>query len=290
MTTTWTAAATAKAREALPRLQRDLDAARVRLDELRGRLAAVERAAAALDPGADPDVAVAVRVAGETLPPLMVAAETAVAAAMAARREARSHLLPAEESAWSRIAAARQADHRRGEEMSAAQVRLGELQRGRAAALGVVREAGPGSNMAQLAAAEAEVRLRACFKTLRPTPRASPALPRWSVLTPIPLPVHRHQTRAGEVLQHGLRRPRRRAAVSTGSGNGAWPHRMIPSQSDATATVAEERRGGAIASYVTGRCIREGAQHAFDTRIDQRLIHRGTRWPAGHHSRAVPWL
>ncbi|MDP9472409.1 MAG: hypothetical protein M3Q71_17360 [Chloroflexota bacterium] len=68
-TPSWAQAAMTKAREALPRLQRDLDAARVRLDELRERLTAVERASAALDPDADPDVAVAVRVAGETLPP-----------------------------------------------------------------------------------------------------------------------------------------------------------------------------------------------------------------------------
>ncbi len=158
-TPTWAQAAMTTAREALPRLQRDLDAARVRLDERRGQLAAVERASAALDPDANPDVVVTIRVAAEVLPAMVAEAETAVAAAMAARREARSNLLPPDESPWSRIAAARQADHRRGEEMSAARVRLGELQRGRAAALGVVREAGPGSNMAQLAAAEAEVRL-----------------------------------------------------------------------------------------------------------------------------------
>ncbi len=68
-TPSWAQAAMTKAREALPRLQRDLDAARVRLDELRERLTAVERASATLDPDADPDVAVAVRVAGETLSP-----------------------------------------------------------------------------------------------------------------------------------------------------------------------------------------------------------------------------
>ncbi len=143
----------------MPRLQQDLDEARVHLDDLRQRQEAVQRAAAVLDPAADADLAMAVQVASELLPPMVVEAEAAVARATAARREARSNLLPAEESAWSRIAAARQADHRRGEEMSAARVRLGELQRGRAAALGVMREAGPGSNMTQLAAAEAEVRL-----------------------------------------------------------------------------------------------------------------------------------
>ncbi len=37
-TPTWAQAATTRAREALPRLQRDLDAARVRLDELRESL------------------------------------------------------------------------------------------------------------------------------------------------------------------------------------------------------------------------------------------------------------
>ncbi len=158
-TPSWAQAAATKARESLPRRQRDLDAARARLDELRSRMAAVERASAALDPDVNLDVAVTVRVAGETLPPLVVEAEVTVARATAARREARSNLLPAEEFAWSRIAAARQADHRRGEEMSAARVRLGELQRGRAAALGVVRETGPGSNMIVLAAAEAELRL-----------------------------------------------------------------------------------------------------------------------------------
>ncbi len=159
MTTTWAAAAEAKARGALPRLQAELDAARLHLDDLRQRMAAVERATAALDPDADPDVAVAVQVAGETLPPLVAAAEAVVVAAVTARREARSSLLPPDESPWSRIAAARQADRRRQGELDAVRSRVGELQRGRAAALGVVREAGPGSNMAQLAAAEAEVRL-----------------------------------------------------------------------------------------------------------------------------------
>ncbi len=157
--TTWTEAATAKSRAELPRLQRALDAARVHLDDLRQRQAAVQRAAAALDSDANSDLAVAVHVAAEVLPPLVAAAETAVVQAMAARREARSNLLPAEESVWSRIAAARQADSRRSEELSTARLRLGELQRGWAAALGVVREAGPGTNMTQLAAAEAEVRL-----------------------------------------------------------------------------------------------------------------------------------
>ncbi|MDP9471916.1 MAG: hypothetical protein M3Q71_14845 [Chloroflexota bacterium] len=159
MTTTWAAAAEAKARGALPRLQAELDAARLPLDDLRQRMAAVERATAALDPDADPDVAVAVQVAGETLPPLVAAAEAVVVAAVTARREARSSLLPPDESPWSRIAAARQADRRRQGELDAVRSRVGELQRGRAAALGVVREAGPGSNMTQLAAAEAELRL-----------------------------------------------------------------------------------------------------------------------------------
>ncbi len=158
-TPSWAQAAMAKSLEALPRLQRDLDAARTRLDELRERLAAVERASAVLDPEGDPDLVVAVRVAGETLPPLVAEAEAAVAAAMAARREARSALLPAEESPWSRISAARQANARSQGELDVVRLRLGELQRGRAAALGVMREAGPGSNMTQLAAAEAEVRL-----------------------------------------------------------------------------------------------------------------------------------
>ncbi len=158
-TPSWAQAAMAKSLEALPRLQRDLDAARTRLDELRERLAAVERASAVLDPEGDPDLVVAVRVAGETLPPLVAEAEAAVAAAMAARREARSALLPAEESPWSRISAARQANARSQGELDVVRLRLGELQRGRAAALGVVREAGPGSNMAALAAAEAELRL-----------------------------------------------------------------------------------------------------------------------------------
>ncbi len=161
VTPSWAQAAMTKAREALPRLQRDLDVARAHLDELRERMAAVRRASRALDPDADPDIAVAVRVAGETLPPLVAEAEAMVAAAMAARREARSALLPEpeRESAWSVLRTARQADLRCQGEMDAARLRLGELQRGRAAALGVVREAGPGSNMTQLAAAEAEVRL-----------------------------------------------------------------------------------------------------------------------------------
>ncbi len=159
MTTTWAAAAEAKARGALPRLQAELDAARLHLDDLRQRMAAVERATAALDPDADPDVAVAVQVAGETLPPLVAAAEAVVVAAVTARREARSSLLPPDESPWSRISAARQADARSQGALDVVRLRLGELQRGRAAALGVVREAGPGSNMAALAAAEAELRL-----------------------------------------------------------------------------------------------------------------------------------
>ncbi len=127
MTTTWVEAAMTRAREALPRLQRDLDVARVRLDELRARQAAVERAAAALDPNADSDIVVAVRVAGETLPPLVAEAEAAVAAAMAARREARSALLPEpeQESAWSVLRTARQADLRCQGEMDAARLHLG---------------------------------------------------------------------------------------------------------------------------------------------------------------------
>ncbi|MDP9356010.1 MAG: hypothetical protein M3R02_12160 [Chloroflexota bacterium] len=157
--TSWTEAAVAKSRSELPRLQRALDAARVHLDDLRQRQEAVQRAAAALDSDTDPDLAVAVHVAAEVLPPMVVAAEAEVAAAMAARREARAALLPAEESAWSRIAAARQADLRCQGELSTARLRLGELQRGRAAALGVVREAGPRSDMIALAAAETEVRL-----------------------------------------------------------------------------------------------------------------------------------
>ncbi len=157
--TTWTEAATAKSRSELPRLQRALDAARVHLDDLRQRQEAVQRAAAALDPDVDPDLAVAVHVAAEVLPPMVASAEAAVVQAMTARREARSALLPVEDHYWSRVSTARQAERRRSEEMSAAQLRLGELQRGRAAALGVVREAGPGSNMAALAAAEAELRM-----------------------------------------------------------------------------------------------------------------------------------
>ncbi len=159
--TTWIEAATAKSRSELPRLQQALDAARVHLDDLRQRQEAVQRAAAALDPDADPDITVAVRVADETLPPLVAEAETAVVAAMTARREARSALLPEpeQESAWSVLRTARQADLRCQGELSTARLRLGELQRGRAAALGVVRETGPGSNMTQLAAAEAELRM-----------------------------------------------------------------------------------------------------------------------------------
>ncbi len=158
-TPTWAEAAMTKAREALPRLQRDQDAARARLDERRGQLASVERAEATLQPGADPDITMAVQVAGELLPALVADVEATVARATAARREARANLLPESESVWSRIAAARQADSRRSEELSTARLRLGELPRGRAAALSVVREAGPGTNMTQLAAAEAEVRL-----------------------------------------------------------------------------------------------------------------------------------
>ncbi len=110
--TTWTEAATAKSRSELPRLQRALDAARAHLDDLRQRQEAVERAAAALDPDADPDLAVAVHVAAEVLPPLVAEAEAAVVAATSARREARSALLPAEESPWSPIRAARQSRDR----------------------------------------------------------------------------------------------------------------------------------------------------------------------------------
>ncbi len=161
MTTTWVEAATTKAREVLPRLQQEVDEARARLDELRERLAAVERASSALDPDADPDVAVAVRVAGETLPPLVAEAETAVVVAMTARREARSALLPEpeHESAWSVLRTARQADLRCQGEMDAARLHLGTLERARAAALATVREAVPGGDMAHLAAAEAALRL-----------------------------------------------------------------------------------------------------------------------------------
>ncbi len=159
VTPSWAQAAMTKAREALPRLQRDLDEARTRLEELREHLAAVERANSALDPDANPDVAVAVRVAGETLPPLVAEAEAAVAAAMAARREARSALLPAEESPWSRVAAARQADSRRQGELDGARSQVGELQRGRAAALVTVRDTPPSGDMARLAGAEAALRL-----------------------------------------------------------------------------------------------------------------------------------
>ncbi len=159
MTTTWTEAATAKSREALPRLQRALDAARVHLDDLRQRQEAVQRAAAALNPDTDSDLSAAVRVAAEVLPPMVAEAEAAVVQAIVARREARSALLPPDESPWSRLAAARQAERRLQGELDRARSQVGELQRGRAAALGAVREAGPGSNMVALAAAEAELRL-----------------------------------------------------------------------------------------------------------------------------------
>ncbi len=160
-TPTWTEAAVAKSRAELPRLQARLDAARADLDKRREQLAAVERAIATLDRDGDPDLIIVVEVAAQVLPPLVAEAEAAVAAAMAERRGARLNLLPSpeHESPWSRIVAARQADSRRSEELSAARLRLGELQRGRAAALGVVREAGPGTSMVALAAAEAEVRL-----------------------------------------------------------------------------------------------------------------------------------
>ncbi len=157
--TTWIEAATARSRSELPRLQAQLDAARADLDKRRAQLAAVGRASAALDRDGDPDLILVVEVASEVLPPMLAGAEAAVVQATAARREARSNLLPAEESAWSRIATARQADARSQGELNVARLRLGELQRGRAAALGVVRETGPGGNMAQLAAADAEVRL-----------------------------------------------------------------------------------------------------------------------------------
>ncbi len=157
--TTWTEAATAKSRSELPRLQRALDAARVHLDDLRQRQEAVQRAAAALDPDADPDLAVAVHVAAEVLPPMVASAEAAVEQAMTARREARSGLLPVEDHHWSRIAAARQADARSQGELDVVRLRLGELQRGRAAALATTREAGPASDMGALAAAEAELRM-----------------------------------------------------------------------------------------------------------------------------------
>ncbi len=170
-TTTWAQAAMAKSREALPRLQRELDEARTRLDELGERMAAVGRAVATLDPEGDPDLVVAVQVAGETLPPLVAEAEAAVAAAMAARREARAALLPAEESPWSPIRTARQASHRRSDELSGAHLRLGELQRARAAALATTRETSPGGDMVRLAAAEAELRM-----TDRALPTAREAL------------------------------------------------------------------------------------------------------------------
>ncbi len=119
------------------------------------------RAAVALDPDADPDIAMAVQVAGETLPPLVAAAEAAVAAATTARREVRSALLPEpeQESAWSVLRTARQADLRCQGEMDAARLHLGTLERARAAALATVREAVPGGDMAHLAAAEAALRL-----------------------------------------------------------------------------------------------------------------------------------
>ncbi len=109
VTSSWAQAAVTRAREALPRLQRDLDEARTRLDELRARQAAVVRASAVLDPEGDRDLAVVVQVASETLPPLVAEAEAAVVAAMAARREARSALLPEpeQESAWSPLRTAR---------------------------------------------------------------------------------------------------------------------------------------------------------------------------------------
>ncbi len=91
VTPSWAQAAMTKAREVLPRLQRDLDAARARLDELRARQAAVERASAALDPDADPDVTVAVRVAGETLPPLVAEAEGIVHREREHKQRSRRH-------------------------------------------------------------------------------------------------------------------------------------------------------------------------------------------------------
>ncbi len=161
----------AKSREALPRLQRELDEARARLDELRERMAAVERAAAALDPDADPDLAVAVHVAAEVLPPMVASAEAAVVQAMTARREARSALLPESEFAWSRIAAARQADARRQGELDGARSQVGELQRNRAAALVTVRDTPPSGDMVRLAGAEAALRM-----TDRALPAAQNAL------------------------------------------------------------------------------------------------------------------
>ncbi|MDP9356460.1 MAG: hypothetical protein M3R02_14475 [Chloroflexota bacterium] len=170
-TPTWAQAAMTTAREALPRLQRDLDAARVRLDERRGQLAAVERASAALDPDANPDVVVTIRVAAEVLPAMVAEAETAVTAAMTARRAARSALLPAEESPWARIAAARQADSRRQGELDGARSQVGELQRNRAAALVTVRDTPPSGDMVRLAGAEAALRM-----TDRALPAAQNAL------------------------------------------------------------------------------------------------------------------
>ncbi len=170
-TPTWAQAAMTKAREALPRLQRDLDAARARLDELRGQLAAVERASAALDPDVNPDLVVAVLVASEVLPSMVAAAEAAVAAAEAARREARSALLPESEFAWSRIAAARQSDARRQRELDGARSQVGELQRARAAALVTVRDTLPSGDMVGLAGAEAALRM-----TDRALPAAREAL------------------------------------------------------------------------------------------------------------------
>ncbi len=169
--TTWTEAATAKSREVLPRLQRELDAARVHLDDLRQRQEAVQRAVATLDPEGDPDLVVAVQVAAEVLPPLVAAAEAAVVAAMTARRAARSALLPESEFAWSRIAAARQADSRRQGELDGARSRLGELQRNRAAALVTVRDTPPSGDMVRLAGAEAALRM-----TDRALPAAQNAL------------------------------------------------------------------------------------------------------------------
>ncbi len=170
-TPSWAQAAMTKARAALPRLQRDLDEARTRLDELGERMAAVGRAVATLDPEGDPDLVVAVQVAGETLPPLVAEAAEAVTQATAARREARSHLLPPDESPWSRISAARQADSRRQGELDGARSRLGELQRNRAAALVTVRDTPPSGDMLRLAAAEAELRM-----TDRALPAARDAL------------------------------------------------------------------------------------------------------------------
>ncbi len=173
MTATWVEAATTKARESLPRLQRDLDAARVRLDELRGQLAAVERASAVLDPEGDPDLVVAVRVASEVLPPMVASAEAVVVQAMTARREARSTLLPApeHESPWSHLAAAHQAERRRQGELDGARSQVGELQRNRAAALVTVRDTLPSGDMVRLAGAEAALRM-----TDRALPAARDAL------------------------------------------------------------------------------------------------------------------